>query len=86
LVLPLVVDLRISNAATTTNKAGKFRMVTKYCKCLRNVEAARRVDHKKHEVWKLSFDWKLCNSRVFIKQKLNYMPARRAIQAGMTIM
>ena len=38
-----------------------------------NVEAARRVNKKKHEVWKLSFDWKVCNSKVFIKQKLNYM-------------
>ncbi len=38
-----------------------------------NVEAARRVNNKKHEVWKLSFDWKLCNSKAFIKQKLNYM-------------
>jgi hypothetical protein len=24
-------------------------------------------------VWKLSFDWKYCNSHKFLKQKLNYM-------------
>jgi REP element-mobilizing transposase RayT len=38
-----------------------------------NVEAARKVNHKIHEVWELSFDWKLCSSINFTKQKLNYM-------------
>ena len=38
-----------------------------------NVEASRRNKNKKHEVWELSFDWKICESTEFIKQKLNYM-------------
>ena len=38
-----------------------------------NVEAKRRANNKLHDVWKLSFDWKYCNSLAFIKQKLNYM-------------
>ena len=38
-----------------------------------NVEAKRRANNKLHDVWKLSFDWKYCNSLHFIKQKLNYM-------------
>jgi hypothetical protein len=38
-----------------------------------NVEAKRKANNKLHEVWKLSFDWKYCNSTAFIKQKLNYM-------------
>ena len=38
-----------------------------------NVEAKRKVNNKLHGVWKLSFDWKYCNSMQFIKQKLNYM-------------
>ncbi len=38
-----------------------------------NVEAKRKANNKLHEVWKLSFDWKYCNSMQFIKQKLNYM-------------
>ncbi len=37
------------------------------------MEAARKVNHKIHEVWELSFDWKLCSSINFTKQKLNYM-------------
>ena len=39
----------------------------------KNVEVKRRANHKLHEVWELSFDWKYCNSTSFIKQKLNYM-------------
>jgi REP element-mobilizing transposase RayT len=39
----------------------------------RNVEAFRRLKNKKHDVWKLSFDWKECNSTLFIDQKLNYI-------------
>ena len=38
-----------------------------------NVEVSRRNKNKKHEVWELSFDWKICESIEFIKQKLNYM-------------
>lgn len=38
-----------------------------------DVEITRKVNHKKHEVWELSFDWKICDSIEFIKQKLNYM-------------
>ena len=38
-----------------------------------NVEAKRKANKKLHEVWKLSFDWKYCNSRRFVKQKLDYM-------------
>ena len=37
------------------------------------VEAKRKANKKLHDVWKLSFDWKYCNSIKFIKQKLNYM-------------
>jgi REP element-mobilizing transposase RayT len=39
----------------------------------KNVEAKRKANNKQHEVWKLSFDWKYCNSYKFLKQKLNYM-------------
>ncbi len=38
-----------------------------------NVEVARKENNKLHEVWKLSFDWKICTSRKFCEQKLNYM-------------
>ena len=38
-----------------------------------NVEAKRRANNKLHDVGKLSFDWKYCDSLHFIKQKLNYM-------------
>ena len=52
-----------------------------------NVEAKRRANNKLHDVWKLSFDWKYCNGLSFIKQKLDYMPARlvvpvRPVRAG----
>ena len=30
-----------------------------------NVEAKRRANNKLHDVWKLSFDWKYCNSLAF---------------------
>lgn len=39
----------------------------------KNIEAKRKANNKKHDVWELSFDWKYCNSIDFIKQKLNYM-------------
>ena len=39
----------------------------------KNVEAKRKANNKLHEVWKLSFDWKYCNSHKFLKQKLDYM-------------
>ena len=38
-----------------------------------DVDIARKLNHKKHEVWELSFDWKVCESTGFIKQKLSYM-------------
>ena len=38
-----------------------------------NVEAKRRANNKLHDVWKLSFDRKYCDSLQFVKQKLNYM-------------
>ena len=34
-----------------------------------NVEVKRRINKKLHDVWKLSFDWKYCDSLSFIKQK-----------------
>ena len=37
------------------------------------VEQKRRDNNKKHEVWELSFDWKLCESLKFVDQKLSYM-------------
>ena len=37
------------------------------------VEQKRRDNNKKHEVWELSFDWKLCESLKFAGQKLSYM-------------
>ncbi|MDP4156746.1 MAG: hypothetical protein Q8929_14010, partial [Bacillota bacterium] len=37
------------------------------------VERTRKKNNKKHDVWELSFDWKICDSIEFIKQKLNYM-------------
>ena len=33
-----------------------------------NIEAKRRANNKLHDVWKLSFDWKYCNSLQFVKQ------------------
>ena len=39
-----------------------------------NVDVKRRANNKLHDVWKLSFDWKYCKSKQFIKQKLNYIP------------
>ena len=38
-----------------------------------NVEAYRKANMKKHNVWELSFNWKDCLSNSFINQKLNYM-------------
>ncbi len=37
------------------------------------VEAKRKANKKLHEVWELSFDWKVCDSHAFMNQKLNYM-------------
>jgi REP element-mobilizing transposase RayT len=34
------------------------------------VEAARKANVKRHNVWELSFDWKHCESEAFIEQKL----------------
>jgi hypothetical protein len=36
------------------------------------VEAARKANAKRHNVWELSFDWKHCESDSFIEQKLFY--------------
>jgi REP element-mobilizing transposase RayT len=38
-----------------------------------DVETKRRQNKKLHEVWELSFDWKICNSKEFTDQKLNYI-------------
>ena len=38
-----------------------------------NIEEKRIANNKLHNVWELSFDWKQCNSRKFIDQKLNYI-------------
>ena len=40
-----------------------------------SVEANRKLNNKKHEVWQISFDWKECNSNRFIHQKLDYIHA-----------
>ena len=45
-----------------------------------NVEAKRKANKKLHEVWELSFDWKECNSRKFITQKLNYIHANPCVK------
>jgi hypothetical protein len=37
------------------------------------VEAKRKANNKKQEVWELSFDWKHCIGEPFIQQKLNYI-------------
>ncbi len=36
-------------------------------------ELAERRRNKLHEIWEPSFDWKECNTDIFIKQKLAYM-------------
>jgi REP element-mobilizing transposase RayT len=38
----------------------------------KRVEPGRLPKNKKHDVWELSFDWKLCTTEIFIKQKLDY--------------
>ena len=38
-----------------------------------NIEAKRKSNNKKHNVWELSFDWKKCDSNEFADQKLDYM-------------
>ena len=37
------------------------------------VEAKRKSNNKKHEVWQLSFDWKHCIDDRFTRQKLDYI-------------
>jgi len=37
-----------------------------------SVEPDRKANRKQHDVWKLSFDWKKCESGRFIEQKLDY--------------
>jgi hypothetical protein len=34
---------------------------------------AKELQHKLHEVFEPSFDWKECGTSAFIQQKLNYM-------------
>ena len=36
------------------------------------VEAERKKRKKQHDVWELSFDWKICETAKFITQKLDY--------------
>ena len=38
-----------------------------------NIEAKRKSNNNKHNVWELSFDWKKCDSNEFADQKLDYM-------------
>lgn len=38
----------------------------------KRVEPVRLAKNKRHDVWELSFDWKLCTSETFMKQKLDY--------------
>jgi REP element-mobilizing transposase RayT len=38
----------------------------------KGVEPCRLAKNKKHDVWELSFDWKLCITEDFMKQKLDY--------------
>jgi hypothetical protein len=38
-----------------------------------DVEIAKKKNNKKHEVWLLLFDLKICDNIEFIKQKLNYV-------------
>lgn len=37
------------------------------------VDMSMRARGKLHEVWEDSFDWKECRSRLFLKQKLDYL-------------
>ena len=37
------------------------------------VEAKRKANNKKHEVWELSFDWKHCGTDKFTQQKIDYI-------------
>jgi REP element-mobilizing transposase RayT len=37
------------------------------------VEKNRKAKNKQHEIWHTSFDWKLCETKEFIEQKLVYM-------------
>ena len=36
------------------------------------VEPGRKVKHKRHNVWELSFDWNICTTESFMKQKPDY--------------
>jgi len=38
----------------------------------KRVEPGRLAKNKRHDVWELSFDWKLCTTETFMKQKLDY--------------
>ncbi len=37
-----------------------------------SVETERKKRKKQHDVWELSFDWKICETAKFITQKLDY--------------
>ena len=38
-----------------------------------NIESKRKENKKQHNVWELSFDWKICMSKEFTWQKLDYI-------------
>ena len=38
-----------------------------------NIESKRKENKKQHNVWELSFDWKVCLSKEFTWQKLDYI-------------
>ena len=40
-----------------------------------SVETERKKRKKKHDVWEMSFDWKICETARFITQKLDYIHA-----------
>lgn len=40
-----------------------------------DIEKERKENNKLHNVWELSFDWKECVGKDFIRQKLDYMHA-----------
>jgi REP element-mobilizing transposase RayT len=42
-------------------------------KLVDGVEDKRKQNNKQHEIWELSFDWKNCRNKEFIKQKLLYI-------------
>jgi REP element-mobilizing transposase RayT len=47
-------------------QSGEQELLDKLSHC---VEKTRKANHKKHEVWELSFDWKQCETLDFISQR-----------------